>query len=77
MTILHHARIGKRDPAPSHQLTANSAEGMSIVRYRAIREMAQVIADATRRDEALARLEMWLKLATGTTHLRQVRDTTS
>jgi hypothetical protein len=62
MSILPPARIGKRDVAPSHQLMANSAEVTSIVRYRAIREMAQVVAEANRRDEALVRLEVTLAL---------------
>jgi hypothetical protein len=60
MSIL--PRVGKRDVAPSHQLMTNSAEVTSIVRYRTIREMARVVAEAHRRDEALARLEVTLDL---------------
>jgi hypothetical protein len=57
VSILSPAHIGRRHVAPGHQPTASSAV-TSIVRHRAKREMAQVVAEAARRDDALARLQV-------------------
>src|SRR4029077_18629507 len=55
MSSLSPRLIGKRNVAPGQQQTSNAAEVTSIVRYRALREMAQVVAEASRRDGVLVR----------------------
>jgi hypothetical protein len=53
-----------------HQVTIDAAEAEGMARYRAMKGMAQTIADADRRSQALARLELSLCLTRRGCHPR-------
>jgi hypothetical protein len=63
VTSLPLRLLGRRNVAPGQQQASIAAEVSSIVRYRALREMARLVAEASRRDGALVRLELALGLA--------------